>query len=157
MDTYLAVVQTLTVLVAGGGLLAALRIARDDRRQANLIAQDDRAAMRHEAERRHTLDLLVRLVENLERGGSPDSQESKRMGAEAGALITAIGPDLLPRQWARRHARIDEARERQADLERKPDWRDNADEAVLALHDVARDPDAPRLPRAPDRGYRQSR
>jgi len=107
------------------------------------MAEEDRAAMRHEAERRHTLDLLVRLTENLERGGSTDPQESARMAAEAGALITAIGPDLLPRAWARRHELIEEVRERQAERERQPDWRDDADEAALALHEVARDPNAP--------------
>lgn len=142
MQTYFALAQTLTVLVAAGGLFVALRIARDDRRQSAEIARDDRAAMRHEAERRHILDLLVRLVENLDRGGSTDPQERARMGAEAGALTTAIGPDLLPHAWARRHEDIEEARKRHADVERKRDWSDAADEAALALHEVARDPDA---------------
>ena len=67
------------------------------------------------------------------------------MGSEAGALTTAIGPDLLPHAWARRHERIDEARERQANTDRKRDWRDDADEAALALHVVARDPHAPKV------------
>ena len=43
------------------------------------------------------LEALLRLSQNLRRGGHSDDQISQDMGAEASALIAAIGPHRLPR------------------------------------------------------------
>jgi hypothetical protein len=153
MDTYLAVVQTVTVVVAVVGIGAALKIAQQDRREAARIAEEDRhesariaeedrQAYRHEAERRHTLDLLTRLTMNLERGGSSDSQEVKRMGAEARALQLALGPDRFPAFAARNLDWRTRAIAYNAEASQEPDWRVYANEALLELDRVARDPDA---------------
>lgn len=72
MDTYRAIVQTAAVVAAVGGLGVALIIAAEDRRSASETANEDRRLARFEAERRHRLDLLIRLSVNLERGGSSD-------------------------------------------------------------------------------------
>lgn len=138
VDTYLAIVQTFAVIAAVAGLLVALRIAKDDRREAARVAAEDRAAARREAERRHRLDLLIRLSVNLEQGGHTDPSERKRMGAESGALITALGPDVLPRAWAARGSLEDaKALQESTPLEQR-DWRHRADEVAIALDRVAR-------------------
>lgn len=139
MDTYLAVVQTATVLAAVGGLFVALRIAGDDRREARRIAEEDRATARREAERRHRLDLLLRLSANFEQGGSTDPAERHRMGAEAGALITALGPEVLPELFAGRGS-IDEAQKQLDSVSVEDwDWRHKADAVAIALHRISLD------------------
>lgn len=170
MDTYLAIVQTATVVAAVGGLGVALLIAAEDRRSAErtaeedrrssiataeedrrssiataemdrrsaaAIADKDRRSARREAERRHRLDLLIRLAQNLERGGSSDSLERARLGAEASALITALGPDVLPELFAAQ-GDYEEGIQR---LSSKPssewNWAERADAVRIALRDVA--------------------
>jgi len=99
VDTYLALIQTAAVVVAMGGIIAALRIATVDRERADQRAVEDRADARAEAERRWTLDLLVALSRNLANPDAMDREESQRKGGERAALIQAIGPDRLPLCW----------------------------------------------------------
>ena len=148
MDTYLAVVQTLAVVVAAGGLIIALVIAGKDRRSAEKTAEadrksatkaakEDRLLTRLEAERRHRLDLLIRLSANLERGGSHDLTERQRLGAEERALITALGPEVIPELFAEQGS-YDEG---QQNLKTKPasewGWSDRADRVRIALRNIA--------------------
>lgn len=42
-------------------------------------------------------EVLLRLVQNLQRGGHTDPQTSNDMGVEAAALIGVLGPERLPR------------------------------------------------------------
>jgi hypothetical protein len=138
VDTYLALIQTAAVVAAVAGLIVALRIAQDDRRESARLAREDRAVARREAERRHRLDLLIRLSVNREQGGSTDPAEANRLGAEAAALTSALGPTVVPQAWARRGS-LDEAKERQKTTP-PPErvWRHLADEVAIALDRVAR-------------------
>ena len=137
LETYLAVVQTAAVLVAVGGLIVALTIASKDRRNANESARLDRELARWEAERRHRLDLLVRLSTNLNKGGSTDASERQWMGAEAAALTTALGPDVIPELFAQR-GDIETARTELAGVDpRDWSWAQRAASVDLALRDLA--------------------
>jgi hypothetical protein len=140
LDKYLAVVQTATVLVAVGGLIVALTIASKDRRNANESALRDRKLARWEAERRYRLDLLVRLSTNLNKGGSTDATERQWMGAEAAALTTALGPEVIPNLFAQR-GDIEEARTEIASLDPKDwNWAQRAASVDIAMYDLAKEP-----------------
>ena len=142
------VVQTVAVLVALFGLWRAHRIALADRRAADRRAEDDRRSTdqratedrrlaRLEAERRFQLDLLIRLSQNLERGGATDAHERARLAAEAGALLSALGPHRLPLSWEiHRKRSLDEARAYMLDAS-NADWRRCANEVALELDRVA--------------------
>ncbi|GAA1924856.1 hypothetical protein GCM10009737_28210 [Nocardioides lentus] len=154
-------IQSVAVLVAIGGLFAALRIAKADRRAADLRAEKDREEAerratearreeslrsqraderaRWEADRRFRLELLIRLSVNLEHGGSTDAGERKRLGAEASALIAALGPEVLPELHSLRGSEehIAEVQARMA--EKGPDrwtWAENAASVAFALQRV---------------------
>lgn len=106
-------------------------------KRADENPRQDRELARWEAERRHRLDLLVRLSENYERGGSQDPHETRRMGAEANALITALGPDVLPELFGRR-GDFERTRRVLASIDPAQwDWRHRADAVAVALYDVA--------------------
>lgn len=137
MDAWIPAVNVTATFAA---VVAALVIAAVDRRAADRRAEQDRAAARREARMRHELDMLARLAELLNRGGSTDSSKSARMGSETAALLVALdGERRLPIAWAT-HVRGSladaEARLRKQDT---PDWRSGANEAILLLHRVARE------------------
>lgn len=79
-------VQVVLAASAVFAALAALSIARRERRQSRLLTE---------------LEYAVRLGENRNRGGSSDPVERARLGAEALVLATAVGERWLPRQYAR--------------------------------------------------------
>jgi hypothetical protein len=92
-----------------------------------------RAAAQH----RFDLELLVRLAENLQRGSSNDTQERLRMGADARALIGALGPERLPMSLKKYGAEsVDELRAMVDDNSREA-WHRCALEAVWELHRTA--------------------
>lgn len=128
-------IQVVAVLVAVGASLVALYISDRDRTNARQIAAADRRAALRQAKLLVDLENLTRLAENLNRGGSTDPAETKRMGAEALTLIGLIGPDLLPTQWAKRvgsNAHL-EAKLRDEDF---PEFKKYAIEAQLAVNTV---------------------
>jgi hypothetical protein len=122
LDAANLIVQSVVALAAVAAAIAALVIASKDRKHAAELAERDRehaqalaeGAQAHaeavaaeqarkaleNAKLMFDLDVMVRLHENIVRRGSSDQQESKRMGAEALALIGVLGPKVVPRQWA---------------------------------------------------------
>lgn len=140
-------IQLGAVLAAVGASIVALlvsywdrkgaqAIAAEDRKAAALVAAEDRRASLEQSKLMFDLEALLRLLENLNRGGSTDPQESQRMGAEALSLIGLLGPDLLPRQW--KHRVNDDSAGLAGFLE-DPEceqWRKNSIEAQIAVNTV---------------------
>lgn len=89
-------IQLGAVLAAVAASMVALAIATIDRRTQLRIAERDRAQSRLALE----LEYAIRLSANLNMGGSPDPAESKRLGAEAMALVGAVGERWVPRHYA---------------------------------------------------------
>ncbi|MFF2622456.1 hypothetical protein [Oerskovia jenensis] len=128
-------IQSAVAVAAIAAAIMALVIGALDRRNARSIAAEDRrSALRH-AKLMSDLELLSRLLENLNRGGSSDPDESKRMGAEALTLIGLLGPEILPSLW---EARVgDDAKLRAlASEDEFPLWKRNAIDVQLAVNDV---------------------
>jgi hypothetical protein len=126
-------VQTLVAVAAVAAAIIALAISAKDRQNARVIAAEDRRAALELARLMFDLDVLLRLSQNLERGGHVDPNTSKDMGAEAAALINAIGPDRLPLTWAdKRKSTFDEARAFMRD-ENTPAHKRHAIEVLLEL------------------------
>ncbi|MFS0852539.1 hypothetical protein [Microbacterium sp. 179-I 3D4 NHS] len=139
-------IQVLVVIAAIGAAIVALVVSSKDRRNAQKIAEGDRAAAaevaaadRREALRQahlmFELETLSRLLENLNRGGSSDRQESSKMGAEALTLIGLLGRDRIPHLWDQRAG--DDAKLR-ASLEdpKMPDYKKEAIRVQLAVNAV---------------------
>lgn len=130
-------VQVGAVLVAVGASVVALIVSALDRRNARKIAAADRRTALLQGKLMFELEMLTRLSQNLRRGGHVDTNVSKDMGAEAGALIGAIGEERLPKNWDKRVAQTkEELREYVAD-ETQEDWQRRAVEAQLALMAVS--------------------
>lgn len=128
-------IQSLVALAAVAAAVAALVIAAMDRRNARTIAADDRRASLAHAKLLFDLEALSRLLENLNRGGSADPAESRRMGAEALTLIGLFGPELLPTLWAKRIG--DEAElQRLLTDDDHPVWKKHAIEVQVAVNAV---------------------
>lgn len=100
-------IQAAAVVAAVFAAIVALRIAGKDRRESRAIAADDRKASLQQAKLLFDLELLLRLLENRNRGGSTDRQEVSRMGAEALTLVGMVGRERLPRQFDR-HVEVDD-------------------------------------------------
>ncbi|PCE15904.1 hypothetical protein AUC47_10280 [Microbacterium sp. SZ1] len=153
-------IQILAVLAAIGASIVALIVSAKDRRNAREIAIEDRAeAARLAAEDRveaaraaaddrreslrhayllHELETLAKLLVNLNRGGSADKQESKRMGAEALTLIGQLGEERLPKLWNERAGDEEKLRAAYNDPE-MPEYKKDALEAQLAVHAILRE------------------
>ena len=126
------------VLAAVGAAIVALLISALDRRNARHIAAADRASALRQAHLMFELEALSRLSENFNRGGSTDSSESRRMGAEALSLIGLISPDRLPGLW---NERVGDDAKLQAHLDDPdfPSYKKWALETQLAVSAVLRD------------------
>ncbi|MDR6171561.1 hypothetical protein [Curtobacterium sp. SORGH_AS_0776] len=129
-------VQVAAVLVAVGAAVVALVISALDRRSARAIAAKDRAVGIRQAHLLFELDSLLRLEANLRRGGSNDIQKSRDMGAEAGALIGAIGPERLPLNWEKRIGKTDDELREFSNDDKNLDWLRRSVEAQRALSAV---------------------
>jgi len=131
------VVQLVLAASAVGAAVVALVIGALDRRTVREIAAEDRRASLEHAKLMFDLEALLRLSQNLERGGHTDSTVSKDMGAEAAALVNLIGPERLPVTWAaKRGSTLDEAREFAA-REDTPPFKKHSIEVHLELDRVA--------------------
>lgn len=148
-ETISNIIQVLVLVAAVGAAIVALVVSAKDRRNAQRIAEEDRAAAanlaaedRREALRQthlmFELETLTKLLENLNRGGSTDPLETRRMGAEALTLIGALGPDRLPRQWERRVGG-DERLEAAYEDPEMPEYKKDALEGQLAVNAVLRE------------------
>jgi hypothetical protein len=127
-------IQVAAVIAAVAAAIIALIISAKDRVNARAIAQEDRAASLAQAKLMFDLDLLLRLLDNRNRGGSTDPQETARMGAEVLTLVGLLGPDRVPRQWAH-HVEVDDdgLRDLLEDPE-MPDFKKDAIETQLAAN-----------------------
>lgn len=129
-------VQVAAVIVAIGASGVALIVSALDRKNARKIAAEDRLmAIRH-GRLTFEMEALIRLSLNLQRGGSNDVQKSRDRGAEAGAIIGAIGPERLPHNWEKRIEKTEEELRAFVADESKEDWLRRAVEAQLALMEV---------------------
>lgn len=120
---------------------AAAQLAADDRAAAARVAHEDRRESLRHARLLHELDTLSKLLTNLNRGGSSDQAESKRMGAEALTLIGMLGQARLPTLWADRAGDEDKLRAAYEDPD-MPEYKKNALEAQLAVNAILREIDA---------------
>lgn len=128
-------VQVAAVLAALVGAGVALVVSARERANTRRIAREDRFAAAQLAEAMFQLDVLLRLLENQNRGGSSDRQEAERMGSEALTLIGAAGPELLPGLYEKRVGEEAKLRAHLAD-EDWPEWKRNAIETQVALSQV---------------------
>lgn len=130
-------IQAAAVVAAVGAAIVALIISALDRHNARTIAAKDRAVSIKHTRLMFELDALLKLSQVLRRGGHTDENIRKDIGAEAGALIGAIGAQRLPRNWENRIAKDDAGlREFLAD-ESKSEWVRNSVEAQVALNAVS--------------------
>ena len=146
--TSLMVWSIIAQAVAGLGAVAtaiiALIIASKDRKAASEraeeaakkqrdLAKSDRVFQIEHDRLKAERDALLKLAQNLVRGGSTDALERKQMGAEALAIIGMIGPEKLPLSWAERVEKNDDDLLAFANEAETPDWIRKAIEAKLAL------------------------
>lgn len=130
-------VQVGAVVVAVGASVVALVVSALDRRNARRIAAEDRRMALLQGKLMFELEALLRLSQNLRRGGHTDTDVSKDMGAEAGALIGALGAGRLPRNWDKRVAQTPDELRQFVEDEAQEDWLRRAVEAQLALMAVS--------------------
>lgn len=128
-------IQPAAVLAAVTAAVIALIVSALDRRNARKIAEADRASELRRAHLLFELEALTRLSENLNRGGSSDNAESKRMGAEALTLVGVLSPERIPELWKRKVGSEDQLRAAYADPE-MPLYKKEALEAQLAISAV---------------------
>lgn len=131
-------IQTVAVLAAVGAAIVALVISAKDRENARTIAAEDRREALRQAYLLHELNVLGRLAENQNRGGSSDPVESRRLGAEALTLIGLAGPSRIPEQWKQAQG-DDEALRAAAAKPDMPQFKLKAIETQLAVNAVIRE------------------
>jgi len=135
-------IQVAAVVAAVGAAVAALAVSALDRRNSRRIADEDRRAALKHARLMFELEALLRLSQNLRRGGHSDDQISQDMGAEASALIAAIGPHRLPRLTKER---VPETRDELVDImtsEADKHWLRGSIKTHLALTSVVQEIEA---------------
>lgn len=142
-------IQVGAVLAAVGASIIALVVSARDRKSAQKIAEGDRASAaaiaaqdRREALRQahliFELEALTRLLENLNRGGSSNKDESSKMGAEALTLVGVIGAERLPHLWEETAA-DDAALQTHFDDPEWPQYKKDAIEVQLAVNALRRE------------------
>jgi hypothetical protein len=129
-------VQVAAVVVAVGASVVALIVSALDRRNARKIAAMDRLTSIRHNRLTFEMEALLRLSQNLQPGGSNDTQKSRDMGAEAGAIVGAIGPERLPKNWEKRIEKSEEELRAFVADESNEGWIRRAVEAQLALMEV---------------------
>lgn len=128
-------IQSVAILAAVVTSVVGFAIARSDRREARRLAAANHAATVRHAQLMFQLEALSRLTGNLNRGGSSDPAESKRLGAEALTLIGLLNEELLPGLWPERVG--DEAKLRELlDEPEMPEWKKQTIEAQLGINMV---------------------
>jgi hypothetical protein len=130
-------VQVAAVVAAVLAAIVALIVSALDRRNARLIADEDRRAALKQAHMMFELQALLKLAQNKNRGGHSDSNIAKDMGAEWAGLVGALGPDRVPRNWSKLVDRTpEEIEEMLADRDTTVEHKESI-EAHLALAAVA--------------------
>jgi hypothetical protein len=127
-------IQVAAVVAAIATSIVAVVLGVADRRNAREIAAKDRRFQHAQRE----LELLQRLLENYNRGGSTDPEESQRMGSEALSLVGMVGEQRLPQQWEEMVS-SDEHLEGLLQDPEMPDWKKEAIYVQLAVNRVRRE------------------
>lgn len=121
-------IQAVAVVVAIATGVIAIILGVVDRRNTRIVAEQDRAFTRLMVER----ELLAKLLENYNNGGSTDREEASRMGSEALTLIGLIGERRLPDLWAS-HVDGESALRLSLDDPDMPDWKKDAIRVQIAV------------------------
>ena len=129
-------IQAAAVLVAVCASIVALIVSWLDRRNARAIAAKDRAASIRRDKLMFELEALLKLLQNLTRGGHKDENIRKDMGAEARALTGTLGKERLPRNWEKRIEKDDEGLIEFMNDESNEEWLRNSVEVQLAMNTV---------------------
>lgn len=132
-DEFSNVLQSIAILAAVIATIAGFVIARQDRNEARRLAARNHAASVRHAHLLFQLDALSRLAANLNQGGSSNSEESKRLGAEALTLIGLLDSDLLPTLWEERVG-DEEKLQSAANQPGMPGWKLHTIETQLAIN-----------------------
>lgn len=132
-------VQVAAVVAAVVAAIIALVISALDRRNARQIAAADRRIALEHDQLLFEQSELLRLLQNLRRGGHTDGDKAKDMGAEAGAIVGALGPGRLPRNWATLIAKTDDELRDFLDDASQPEWLRRSEEAQVALNEVTKE------------------
>jgi len=135
--TWLQVAAVVVAIAAvGAAVLAAIAtsvlaivLGALDRRNVSRVAARDHEFQQLFREQ----DLLHRLLENYNRGGSSDATESSRMGSDALTLIGAIGPRRLPELW-NSHVNSDTSLRESLEDPEMPDYKKEAIKVQLAVN-----------------------
>ncbi|GMA26797.1 hypothetical protein [Arenivirga flava] len=126
-------IQTAAVVVAVGASVVALIVSWRDRVNSRRIAAEDRRASIEQAKLMLDLEMMIRLLQNRNRGGSSDPQERKVMGAEALTLVGLLGRDLVPEQWDRQVGHDEEGFQKFLEDPDWPEWKKDAIEVQIAM------------------------
>ncbi|RAX48946.1 hypothetical protein DQ353_12565 [Arthrobacter sp. AQ5-05] len=129
-------IQAAAVVVAVGASIVALTVSALDRRNARAIAARDREVAVRQAKLMFEMEALLRLAQIRRRGGHVDKDISKDMGAEAGALVGALGADRIPRNWAGAVDRDEAGLLEFISDESKEGWQRDSVEVQVALNAV---------------------
>lgn len=134
METVGDWIQLAAVLVGVGASIVALVIATLDRRTQLQIARASSEQNRLALE----LEYAIRLSANRNRGGSTDPEESKRLGAEAMALVGVIGPRWVPIQYQHAMAGMtpDQIAAKHAGDPETPEWMKWRTESTVAVQAI---------------------
>ena len=134
-------IQAASSVAAVAAAIIALVVSAKDRKNARLIAAADRTEALKQNQLIFERDLTMKLLVNALTGGSTDPLERAQLGAERSALIGTLGPERVPKQWARTvNANDDRLREMMtepkfADL----DWKKDQFESQLAMNAILRE------------------
>src|SRR5699024_12445607 len=131
-------VQSGAVLVALAASVIALMVSALDRRNSRQIAARDRQAALEREQLMYEQEALLRLLQNLRRGGHTDESAIRDMDAEAGGLIRAIGQDKLARNGVKRIDQTDDGLLPYVDNEETPERHRRAGAVQIALKAVTR-------------------
>ncbi|MDQ0645536.1 hypothetical protein [Microbacterium murale] len=123
-------IQTAAIVVAVAASIVALATSAADRRNTREIARREQAASLKREHLMFQLDVLARLTENLNRGGSTDRDESARMGTEALTLVGLLDAELVPNLWSQK-LDSESALRRLLDDPEMPEWKKWAIESQL--------------------------
>jgi len=135
-------IQSAVAVAAVLAAVIALVVGAQDRKNARVIAAEDRRAALEHAKHMYDLDALVRLARNIERAGHENPQVSRDMQAEAAAILHLLGPQRLPKTWAdKRGSTLEEARE-YGERDDIPAYKRHAVEVHLELDRTAREIEA---------------
>ncbi|MET4003925.1 hypothetical protein ABIB48_002663 [Arthrobacter sp. UYCu511] len=100
-------VQAGAVVVAVAASVVALVVSALDRKNSRQIAAADRRAALELSQLLFQQESIVKLAQTLKLARNSDTDVRGSLLDEAEALIYAVGPELLPRNWAKVSTRTD--------------------------------------------------